>query len=86
MNRVLIAIAMILVGLLASTSTQADQKRGFENYQAVMAGKKQFSDLTVEEQQEVMIIYRILNRSKAPTMRPTIVRMHGRTRNPRQVN
>ena len=67
MTIVLFAVIVSFIGLSASIPAQADQKRGFENYQAIMAGKKQFGELSVEEQQEVMMIYRVLKRSDAPS-------------------
>ncbi len=57
-------LALVIVILPAMLFAQAPQVqglnlgRGFENYQAVVSGKKRLEQLSPQERQEVLIVYR----------------------------
>ena len=53
--RLLLPLILLCQTLLASAQ---DLQRGLRNYQEIMAGRKKLDQLTPQEQQEVLIIFR----------------------------
>ena len=55
--RVRVLLPLLLVAV-AQQATAQDLQRGLRNYQEIMAGRKKLDQLSPQEQQEVLIIFR----------------------------
>ena len=64
-TRNLIIIAFLMMAGAAAFAQ--DFQRGLRNYQDIMAGKKKLEQLTTQEQQEVLLIYRRIKSSQNKT-------------------
>jgi len=64
MKRIMIFGAVLV--MLAGSAAAQDYQRAVLNYQAVMSGAKKLSDLTPQEQTEVMAVVRAMSR-RAPS-------------------
>src|ERR1041385_872079 len=53
----------LMVVFLFTVCYALDYERGARNYQAILAGKKKFEQLSAEERQEVMIIMKAMRSS-----------------------
>lgn len=57
----IIIITILMSTMVSITDLKAeDLSRGYLNYQAIVTGKKSFEQLTPQEQQEVIKVYRLL--------------------------
>jgi hypothetical protein len=59
-------LPLLLLGTTKHAHAQ-DLQRGLRNYQEVIAGKKKLDQLTLQEQQEVMIIFRRVRAAQSKT-------------------
>jgi Sec-independent protein translocase protein TatA len=53
-------VAILLVSMCDSPILAQDMQRGIKNYQDIMAGRKKLEQLSPQERQEVLIIFRRL--------------------------
>lgn len=56
-HAILIAVAFVL-GLVSAAAIAQDIQRGLRNYQEIMLGKKKLEQLSPQEKQEVLIVFR----------------------------